>query len=357
MSANGRQIPQFTGGNVLSPKQHEKMRHAVTALNNIQVKRVPNGTTNIEYSDKNVIIQVGDNPSGVASASVASSGAHPFKLYAVASDQILPADVGKPCYAIRHGTIEYRPRWYHGLNLAVTQQHYNWDYYQNDSPSGGDGGLIATPPDIAGLSDEVGPDIDIGLLDRNGGYFVLDPTEDIVSGVNYGCYYSFYISIDDTTPNQLPIISLVARRFTPGNSGGTYPQAMIPASTDGLEIVPLAVLQVTPGHSAFIDFPTGLGGNASSGPSLNGLIWQIQTTNLINRYDRFMMRYQGIWDTSQYRTWYYGDVVKYDANMAPGGGAGLYVATGAAYNASNPTATPANATGAPFEYIGNIIPP
>lgn len=298
---------------------------------------------------------------------------HPFKLYRLDPSEVDPADAAKVCYTVRSGMVEVRDHWINNLNSAGPSNVVNNNQTYYFDPAGGE------------IGDDVEPtEQSIGIPGFAGDYFALDD----ISGVDnetpdagvhkYGCYYAFWIEIDDSTVNTSPTVSIQCRRFG-WESGSGYTAVAFPPNQTmadvalgvpspifvddyevAVEIIPIAILQLHAGNAlggdGKIRDSKGIGvidGTTGLEPAIN----QILRDHVVNRFRTFDMRAVGEFNPRQYRVYYPGDYVIYGAggdNTDPT--YGMWLAFGRGQNGGAVT-VPSDNSSAGFLYVGNINPP
>lgn len=314
-----KRFEPFTGNrkkSIYNPKDIDQLGHGLNLLLNLDIK----------WGDRNELIVTDGratlvlSPPSTGPAPIVN--AHPFQVYPLDRGQVADADKANPIgykfYAVRSGYVEYRPRWY---NLSGSSPGVNGDYSYYPDPYGGG--------ETWGSSLTFGDDVEqaspTGKLGFSGGYFAFDPAPEISgSGLNYGCYYSIWISIQDMVPNTLPTVQMQSHRFSPHNPAGLYPGNAFPTPTDDEEIFPIAIIQIVASTDTGMVIPPNFGTGLLPPDVANGIttvgagfISQILWTNIINRYDRLGLRYVGDFNVAQYRTYYSGDLVFWDAGGDP----------------------------------------
>lgn len=343
----GFKIPLVPPGKMLG---HHKANLIIKALNALMNTRLLRGLHDkFHLSDNNSMFEIADN-----SISDGDVPLHPFQLYKVPSG-LVPTYSGSTCYAVRSGHVELRPRWYPLSSGFRAQSAATFDHY--DVVGGG-------------LGDDIEDDTQSGL-GYGGSYFVLDGIsgvdDEIVTAVHYGCYYAFWLEINDNTANAYPTVSVQCRRFSVYSSSPSYPTVPFPNpvwnggatgsgtyNTLSKEVLPIAILQLIPRETPALI--TGNDGIGVSAVPPNGLIAQFQTTNFVNRFDYSGSRFLGEFSNSQYRMYYPGDEVIYYGSGPSDTFSGLWVATGVGRNGGAVTAPPDNGA-AVFIYKANINRP
>jgi hypothetical protein len=364
-------------GNALQPGSARTARGAELLMNMDVVRRPGKRNEELLVSDNRATLCLRRE----VPAQSAKQNAHPFQIYQVANKDVLSSGLtdgmtpeeqsaylaGHSFWAVRSGSIEYRPQWINLNNHTI-------------------GDFVLEPQDFAAYvngganqSDDVGITCPVGKLGFDGYIFALNTTPELDEfGLSLGCYYSFWIEIEDVKPDplgaQAPTVTIKAQRFRwapnsaytpnvfPGNefrsSAGTLSYSGIDK-----EIIPIGTIQITPNVGensvgAAMFPPRGIGNNSAfneDSPSTRNLVNQIITSGVVRRFDLLGLRLQGDFDPTQHRTYYPGDLVLYDAagdNTDPSYGYWQCYDT----NSNSAGVTTPGSTGAFFYFI-NPNPP
>jgi hypothetical protein len=297
-------------------RQSEVFASCSQALMNTQIVR---GTSDdFRITPNNMTIQIKD-----ASASANTLGMHPFKIYATGEVDIN----GHRGYQVRSGTVEIRPRFHQFFSTGLSGWFASFNQGNYSSP------FVPTN------SDGAFPDQNLIVTPAT---FFLDPTAEIVGGVNYGSYYAFWVQITPDTDNGGAYdgaVSIQYHRFT-ANPGASiydaYVYPSLPASVPD-EILPIGVVQVTTETA----FGVGLG----IAPGADGDVYQHKRDHYTGRFpaDNNSLNgseFQGDWIisgsafvgtagvNSGNRWWYPGDWVDFFNYDTPSNFDGVFVWVG-----------------------------
>lgn len=186
-------------------------------------------------------------------------GMHPFKLYATGEIN----GSGWHGYQVRSGQVGVRPLFHQFL--TVNQPGYGASF------TFGDYSTPFVPDDTDGATPDTNSRITPAI-------FFLDPTPEILTSVNYGAYYAFWIEIRPDTDNAGlwdGVVFINYHRFTVQTAASIYDGYVFPSLPDanGYEYIPIAVLQLTHATNIFGTFS-----------STDGEIYQFKRDHCIQRF-------------------------------------------------------------------------
>lgn len=236
---------------------------------------------------------------------------HPFKLYATGETKVI-SGITKFGYQVRSGVVEVRPRFHlFGGGLFTgsnTQGNYSTPFEPSNADGAiGDANVIVTPST-----------------------FFLDPTPEIVGGVNYGAYYAFWVRIAPDSDNGGAYdgsVTIQFHRYSINPGASAFDQYVFPGLPDinGYENLPVAAVQVTTETAFGVGFGPGTG---------DGSVYQFKHDHYTGRFPAGQSGLNGfcwIGDWSDpavgnaHRVYYPGDMLNYNSGTPHDPFNGFYV--------------------------------
>lgn len=335
----GKVIQLFTGKNLFSKAKHNELVNCINPW--MSAELILGNKPGIQIGAKKAVITVPDPRIWASGSATTDLNMHPFKLYATGEVD----GSGNLGYQVRSGFVGIRP-FFHQV-LGLTQPGYGSSFSFGD---------YSTPFGVDDTDGAPTPDSNSIITPAT---FFLDPTAEILTSVNHGSYYAFWIEIRPDTDNSGGAWNGAAfinyHRFTIQSAFSAYDGFVFPSLPDanGYEYIPVAIVQVTAATSP----PYGLS-------SVNGLVFQHERNHCLRRFPAGQngfggFSYQGDWVISgavnvgiagmdsQYRWFYPNDIIRYENLDTPSAADGAYIWLGDPGHSSSPPSNP-NATGLKF---------
>lgn len=332
----GKVLKLFTGKTLFSKAAHNEV---ITHLNPfLNGKMMFGNKLDFQIGTNQAVWTIPDPRIWAAGGSSSGLGMHPFKIYA--TGETSGGNIG---YNVRVGTVELRPL-YHAVGTINSFLH---------TDNSGFFGIRAIPQFVDDASQA--PEYLPSPLPT--AQFYLDPTDEVSSGSHYGAYHSFWLEITPDTNNggaYNGTAKIKTQRFSVNPTGS--PLDPFPGMPDGSgkENLPIGIVQLLAPTSITPKFNV-------PGFVNDGLIWQIQSNNFIDRFSAGVrdgangFRWWGDWNQTGNkegtRIWYPGDTVYFTGT--PGDALnGIYIAPIVFASGGTP-ASPYD-TGMQFVHISTI---